>query len=1402
MIVNSYHSMRIVPMLIVFLFLRSFLSADEVRVSHCFEHDSVDSISDVREPIDSMDKPHHSFWPNRGTNEWVEYHFENVRTLSSSSVFWFDDTPDGGCGVPKSWKLFYLKPGKKEAESPEDWLPVRNPGTFGVVRDEFNRVTFDRITTNALRIEIQSRTNFSSGLVRWDPRDDAKIDAERDRMKKIKQSLAPGNFYEKRKTVMETLLASITKFREKCAEHPEFAEKILAKSDLLDEYEEKLQNDFTGSDSLKILKWLKEDRIFAEEPQYRFFSIWNPEVRYHGDWYYEMRGEPLVIQGEPKNYSRESQTPGDYISFDFIGTEIALLNKHGIVCQWNAVLGWEANTLFGFAEVLIDGKPLTPENGGCLQANEEGKTLLDTGNNGGRTVLADNLPLAKHSITLRVADVKRPPADKAIIGFRGFETLSRLSDRTEKNFFDSLAVQLFGNIRGKDKFLEDAEFAYTQYQKNGKIDSLFRVYLTAREIDELKSEFDRLNISSPAKLADPETNGLYMSEEMRVYRNEITRLKNEADEIVTEIYANGLRQHAEKLPELRNRLRELCYEKESFFRNGIKTLPPVIYLAQARFHDVDATGNYPTSAAPQAWGCAIRMFEPGRENIPHKTIFEDPNGIIFDMSLSFDAKHIFFSHRSRDRRNGRKVFEVPENERTSWDIYRIDIDGKNLKRLTSDTYLYFSPFELPDGRIGLITSRSIGDVKSHMVCQPGPSLHVAVMDADGGNLTVLSANTLADFTPSVLLDGRILFTRWEYVDADLSYRNALWTINPDGTRMRVFFGNTIPDPAVFYGGREIPGRPNEIVCTFAAHHNVPYGAIGIVSDHYGLEAPRNVGINWITDDIPSMYDRAVRGGYRDPYPIDEHRFLVAYGGGVQPQNDTFRLMLIDDLGNKTELYQDPRSSCSSPIAVVERPKPRMYPNTLNPDCETKTVAGEEVKLGTYFISDIYMGLTPEVQPKQVKSVRVMEQMPKTVGTYEHRSFGQGPLLSIGTYYAKRSWGEYPVEEDGSAAFQAPAGKELYFQAVDADGKVLQTMTTATQLMPGEMQSCTGCHETKEQTPYIASTNTVSKAARRAPSPLKMPDWAEDGIIEYNKLVQPIWDRYCTECHSGPDPDGGLNLSGGRTRFFNMSYDNLTIRSQSNQISTVYYLGDREETPLVYYNDMFTGIFYPRKPLETWSRTSRLVNDYIDTDHCGKQIPAEIRKRIYLWIDALVPYYDTSDNARPHSRGGRDAWGKENSRDLADWYTKGIVPIYEKRCNDCHGPMHRFEKEWTGKFSWIDMDEPENSPMLSAHLLKSEGGREITTDAFPNTLNKKWLDWKPHFESRWEANQDHYRRMESALRDGKKIEMFQSKNDPDYIKLLEAIREGSKEFHANPRADMDGFVPKSDFQNFHKVEGTK
>ena len=127
--------------------------------SHCFLSDTVDALCDGVVPKNSNDHgiDRFTWWPRKGGAEWVQYDFAKPMTLSSASVYWFDDA--GGCKLPKSWRLLYRE-GK-------DWKPVAEASDYPIAKDKFCDVKFKTVTTPALRLEVQLQQGYSGGILEW-----------------------------------------------------------------------------------------------------------------------------------------------------------------------------------------------------------------------------------------------------------------------------------------------------------------------------------------------------------------------------------------------------------------------------------------------------------------------------------------------------------------------------------------------------------------------------------------------------------------------------------------------------------------------------------------------------------------------------------------------------------------------------------------------------------------------------------------------------------------------------------------------------------------------------------------------------------------------------------------------------------------------------------------------------------------------------------------------------------------------------------------------------------------------------------------------------------------------------------------------------------------------------------
>jgi mono/diheme cytochrome c family protein len=294
------------------------------------------------------------------------------------------------------------------------------------------------------------------------------------------------------------------------------------------------------------------------------------------------------------------------------------------------------------------------------------------------------------------------------------------------------------------------------------------------------------------------------------------------------------------------------------------------------------------------------------------------------------------------------------------------------------------------------------------------------------------------------------------------------------------------------------------------------------------------------------------------------------------------------------------------------------------------------------------------------------------------------------------------------------------------------MGSAAQLMPGEHQSCVGCHEGREQTP--AGANLL--AVKRPPSVIVPPAWGNEGLVDFTKNVQPVFDRNCVKCHSGANPPKGMDLSNDKTRFFNMAYDNLIAHGQ------ISYL---------WLNSAHHNVFQPGT---TGVQVSGILK-YLDSEHSGRKVPVEDRRRVYDWVDANVPYYGTYEHTRPGKPGCRDAWAE-------DWYRKSFQPVYERRCGACHAQPNGTSPA----DAWVNLTNPKLSRVLTAPLAKESGGLSLCLGA----------DKKPQ-------------------------PVFKNAGDPDYAAMLAAMEEGAKLLRDKPRMDMPGGKPVPYKQDWGAVYNT-
>ncbi len=714
-------------------------------------------------------------------------------------------------------------------------------------------------------------------------------------------------------------------------------------------------------------------------------------------------------------------------------------------------------------------------------------------------------------------------------------------------------------------------------------------------------------------------------------------------------------------------------------------------------------------------GAALWVWEPQRESEPTR-IFQTNTGMIFDISPSYDGHRLVLTYR-----------EKPDEP---FHIWEMRADGTGLRPLTSGPYHDFNPVYYPDGRIVFCSSR----VEAYSMCQDFLASALFTMKGDGSDIRRIDWTTISTSAPSILPDGSILCTRWEYQDKSIFTWQSLWTIKPNGRQLSLYYGNTLTLPNCRWGGKAIPDT-DQVIFTMAAHHYPPIGDIAIVDHHQRLEDLGAVkqltsvtgyrptkGRDW-KDNNWRPGDRYFPNAYTDPWPINKNLSLVSFGG-----RGDFQILALNHDGKTTPVYGKAGRSFFCPVPLDARPKPLIIDGD----------APQEKGVGIFYVQNIYDGLLEKgVKPGQVKSLRIWEQVPKKYNTEGPRVYDHYPLVGFGTYYVKVIHGTVPVTEAGTAYFKAPSNAEIYFQALDANGKEIIRMGSVTQITTGERASCTGCHENRmtAPTPLVRDAERL----RAPPDEITPPSWGA-GPVDYVRLVQPVLDQYCIKCHSGARLDGDVDLSGDKNRFFSMSYSDLC------------------RTGCVDYYWLFTAPTGNFPAMATGSWTSRLTK-LLESRHGDVDVDPESRRRIYAWIDSNVCYYGTWDMSRPHSAGGRDTWTIPGTSQPTPWLVT-LVQIARRR------NLRGLENGQVGDAvtaasvaadAAINLTHPENSRLLSHNLAIQAGGKA------PNATAP-----------------------------------FKTKDDRDYKALLTAIREGVAALQRQPRIDMPNAVAVPQQRDFGRT----
>ena len=502
-----------------------------------------------------------------------------------------------------------------------------------------------------------------------------------------------------------------------------------------------------------------------------------------------------------------------------------------------------------------------------------------------------------------------------------------------------------------------------------------------------------------------------------------------------------------------------------------------------------------------------RFFRPGSElclltitrdgSCSEETIIRDEQGMMRDPDVAFDASRILFSWKKSDRDD-------------DYHLYEINLADRQVRQITHGLGVAdFEGIYVPGDHIVFSSSRCVQTVD----CWWTEVSNLYTCDLQGRYLRRLGFDQVHTVYPQLMDDGSVVYTRWDYNDRGQMFTQALFRMNTDGSAQTELYGNNSWFPTTPCHARQIPGT-RKLLAVAMGHHTWQAGKLVCIDPLKGRQEAEGVDML-----APRAKAEAVRidtygqSGdlFRHPYPVSENDVVTAFIPALLNTSrgaQNFGIYYVHTDGRRELLAWNAWRSGNHPVAVQPRAVPPTRPSLID----------YRQQDGTFYLQDIYYGpgLTG-VARGEVKSLRVVALEFRAAGIRSNSSYGPGgralvctPVaINNGSWDVKRVLGTTPVYDDGSAFFKVPARTPVFFQALDAQGQVVQTMRSWSTLQPNEVFACIGCHENKNES--MLPTRPRSIAGGKGPQALT-PFSPEPRGFSYLKDIQPIWNQHCVSCH--------------------------------------------------------------------------------------------------------------------------------------------------------------------------------------------------------------------------------------------------------------------------------------------------
>lgn len=669
--------------------------------------------------------------------------------------------------------------------------------------------------------------------------------------------------------------------------------------------------------------------------------------------------------------------------------------------------------------------------------------------------------------------------------------------------------------------------------------------------------------------------------------------------------------------------------------------PAIVFLRNTEFGNAPrlnmSLSDGPYDGKPFKAGAAIMLLTLDDKGMPViETLLSDPNGMIRDLDVSYDGKRILFAWKK-------------SRTEDDYHIYEMTVIDKRIRQVTEEAGVAdIQPRYLPDDRILYHSTRCVTVVDCNEAIDV---VNLYSCNAQGEAIFRLTHDQVSTQFPTILNDGRIAYTRWDYNDRGQIYPQGVFTTNADGTQQTALYGNNSWYPTSLVQLRSIPDSDSFVAIT-TGHHTPPCGKLALIDVSQGRDEGR--GVSLLAPARNATYkkvDKAEQDGalFQYPYPLSSDEYLVSHSLFGKVKSQHFAIYWTNRKGERELLAWDMDAPIRHPLPLIKRKRPATRPNIMK----------HADARASFYVDDIYIGEGLKgIVRGTVKKLRVIALTfrPAAVGTnYNQGEGGHArvctPISISGAWDTKTVLGDAEVHSDGSAFFYAPARTPIYFQAIDAKGRAVQSMRSWSTLMPGESFSCVGCHEDKNSSP--GNFGKLSLAMKAGPQEIAHFHGPPRGF-SFIKEVQPILDAKCVSCHKGKRYSSQFKTHSESESFSLLGRPVHEAKAARNWTESYVALlqatkgGNGNKTTLGATSNGFIHWISPQsrptvlEPYSFGAAKSQMLA-MLEKGHNDIELSTEEWEKLACWIDLAVPFCGDYTEAGAWSQKERDWYAHQVSK---------------------------------------------------------------------------------------------------------------------------------------------------------------